>query len=258
MVPNAVGILEPGPLYGAFDRMLIRLDSKVSDPRFKFMFAPSSYTDNDSLTRLLKDYLSIDTGKKMAVVDLSGVPSEAAGVVVAVVARMVFEFNLWNPERDRFPILLVLEEAHNYVPNRVDSRFNAARSAVERIAKEGRKYGIGTIIVSQRPKELSETVLSQCNNFIAMRLSNPDDQDYVRRLVPDSLSGILNMLPSLRTGEALVLGDAVAVPTRLMVDCPDPKPMSSDVEFAKWWSSGIRDMDVERIVSRWRARRKDL
>ena len=258
MVPNIDGDLEPGPLYGAFDRFLIRLDSKVSDPRFKFMFSPTTYTDNDSLVQLLRDFLSIDTGSKMAIVDLSGIPSEAVGVVAAVVSRIVFEFNLWNPERDRFPILLVLEEAHNYVPNRTDYKLQAAKAAIERITKEGRKYGIGTIIVSQRPKELSETVLSQCNSFIAMRLTNPDDQGYVRKLVPDSLSGLMDMLPSLRTGEALILGDCVALPTRVMIDCPDPKPMSSDVEFAKWWSCGIKDMDVDRIVRRWRARRKDL
>jgi len=258
MVPNAAGELEPGPLYGVFDRFLIRLDSKVSDPRYKFMFGPTRYTDSESLARLLKEYLSIDTGKRMAVVDLSGVPSEAVGVVVAVVCRMVFEFNLWNPEHDRFPVLLVLEEAHNYVPSRPDVRFTAARSSVERITKEGRKYGIGMIVVSQRPKELSDTVLSQCNTFIAMRLTNPDDQNYVRKLVPDSLSGLMSMLPSLRTGEALILGDAMALPTRVRIDCPDPKPMSSDVEFAKWWSEGLKDIDVDRIVKRWRMRRRDL
>ncbi len=258
MVPNAAGEMIPGPLYGEFDKFLIRLDSKVSDPRFKFMFAPTQYTTNDSFVQLLRDFLSIGSGNRMAVIDLSGVPSEAVGVVAAVVSRIVFEFNLWNPERDRFPILLVLEEAHNYVPNRNDFRLQAAKSAIERITKEGRKYGVGTIIVSQRPKELSETVLSQCNSFIAMRLTNPDDQAYVRKLVPDSLSGLMDMLPSLRTGEALILGDCVALPTRVMIDCPNPKPQSSDVEFAKWWKTGIQDMDVDRIVRRWRARRKDL
>jgi len=258
MVPNAAGELEPGPLYGVFDRFLIRLDSKVSDPRYKFMFAPARYTDNESLPRLLKEYLSIDTGKRMAIVDLSGVPSEAVGVVAAVVSRMVFEFNLWNPDHERFPVLMVLEEAHNYVPNRSDGRFTAARTSVERITKEGRKYGIGMVVVSQRPKELSETVVSQCNNFVAMRLTNPDDQAYVRKLVPDSLSGLMNMLPALRTGEALILGDALPLPTRVRVDCPNPKPMSADVEFAKWWTQGLADIDVDRIVKRWRARRKDL
>jgi DNA helicase HerA-like ATPase len=250
--------MKPGPLHGEFDRFLIRLDSKVCDPRYKFMFAPSTYIDNDSLVKLLRDFLSIDTGSRMAVVDLSGIPSEAVGVVAAVVSRVVFEFNFWNPNRDRFPILLVLEEAHNYVPTRTDYKLQAAKTAIERITKEGRKYGVGTIVVSQRPKELSETVLSQCNSFIAMRLTNPEDQNYVRKLVPDALSGLMDMLPSLRTGEALLLGDCVAMPTRVMIDCPDPKPMSADVEFAKWWSAGAKDMDVDRVVRRWRARRRDL
>jgi energy-coupling factor transporter ATP-binding protein EcfA2 len=258
MVPSSEGDMVPGPLYGEFDRFLIRLDSKVSDPRFRFMFSPTTYTNNDSFVKLLRDFLSIDTGTKMAIVDLSGIPSEAVGVVAAVVSRIVFEFNLWNPERGRFPILLVLEEAHNYVPSRTDYRLQAAKTAIERITKEGRKYGIGTIIVSQRPKELSETVLSQCNSFIAMRLTNPDDQAYIRKLVPDSLSGLMDMLPSLRTGEALILGDCVALPTRVMIDCPIPRPMSSDVEFDKWWTSGVKQMDVDRVVRRWRTRRKDL
>jgi uncharacterized protein len=258
MIPSSDGSMVPGPLYGEFDKFLIRLDSKVSDPRYRFMFGPTQYTTNDSFTQLLRDFLSIDTGTRMACIDLSGVPSDAVGVVAAVVSRLAFEFNLWNPERERFPILLVLEEAHNYVPSRDDFRLQAAKSAIERITKEGRKYGVGTIIVSQRPKELSETVLSQCNSFIAMRLTNPDDQTYVRKLVPDALSGLMDMLPSLRTGEALILGDCVALPTRVMIDCPQPKPMSSDVEFAKWWKDGVKDMDVDRIVRRWRGRRKDL
>lgn len=258
MVYNAQGEQEEGPLYGVFDKFLIRLDSKLSDPRYNFMFKPRTYTSSASFIELLQNYLSINAPHQMTVIDLSGVPSEAIGVVVAVVARMVFEFNLWNPERERFPILLVLEEAHNYVPSRSDGRFTAARGAVERITKEGRKYGIGMIVVSQRPKELSETVLSQCNTFIAMRLTNPDDQNYVRRLVPDSLAGLMNMLPALRTGEALILGEAVAMPTRMMVDLPNPKPMSGDVEFARWWQEGMWNPDLERIVKRWRARRKDL
>ncbi len=258
MVYNASGVLEKGPLYGVFDRFLIRLDSKLSDPRYNFMFKPRVYTSSPSLVDLLREYLSIGTSHRMTVVDLSGVPSEAIGVVVAVVARIVFDFNLWNPERERTPILLVLEEAHNYVPSRSEGRFTAARKAVERITKEGRKYGIGLIVVSQRPKELSETVLSQCNTFIVMRLTNPEDQDYVRRLVPDSLAGLMNMLPALRTGEALILGEAVAMPTRMMVDLPDPKPMSGDVEFAQSWQKGADGLDLERVVKRWRAKRKDI
>jgi DNA helicase HerA-like ATPase len=258
MVYNAAGMQEQGPLYGVFDKFLIRLDSKVSDPRYHFMFKPKTYTGSPNFVDLLRDYLAIDASHRMTVIDLSGIPSDAIGVVVAVVTRVVFEFNLWNPERERCPILLVLEEAHNYVPSRSDARFTAARAAVERLTKEGRKYGIGMIVVSQRPKELSETVLSQCNTFISMRLTNPEDQDYVRRLVPDSLAGLMAMLPALRTGEALIVGEAVPMPVRMLVDMPNPKPESGDIEFAKWWQQGPGQIDLERLVKRWRARRRDI
>jgi hypothetical protein len=258
MMPTPDGKLTRGPLYGAFDRYMIRFEARESDPRFRFMFSPRTYVDNNSLIDLLREYLSIDTGTRMTIVDLSGVPSEAVGIVVAVVARIVFEFNLWNPARSRFPVLLVFEEAHNYLPSRPDPHFAAAKKAVERIAKEGRKYGIGMMAVSQRPKELDETVISSCNTFVVMRTTNPDDQNYVRRLVPDSLAGMMDILPSLRTGEALVLGDALAMPSRVLIDTPDPKPLSADVLFSEWWADGIKDLDVERVVRRWRSRQHDL
>jgi len=257
MVPGA-NKPKKGPLNGIFDRFLIRFDSKINDPRFRFMFSPTKYFANASLPQLLKEHLSIDTGKRMTVIDLSGIPFEAVGVVVSVISRVVYEFNFWNPERRQFPILMVLEEAHNYIPNRPEAKFSAARSAVERLAKEGRKYGIGIMVVSQRPKELSETVISQCNTFIAMRLTNPEDQNYVRRLVPDSLSGLMAMLPSLRTGEALIVGDSVVMPTRVLINFPNPEPKSADVKFSEHWAKGIVGMNVDRIVKRWRARRKDL
>ena len=259
MVPGATkGKEKKGPLNGVFDRFLIRFNSKINDPRFRFMFSPTNYSGNVSLPQLLKEYLSIDTGKRMTVVDLSGIPFEGVGVVVSVISRVVYEFNFWNPDQRKFPVLMVLEEAHNYIPNRPEAKFSAARAAVERLAKEGRKYGIGIMVVSQRPKELSETVISQCNTFIAMRLTNPEDQNYVRRLVPDSLVGLMDMLPSLRTGEALIVGDSVVMPTRALIDFPKPEPESADVKFAEHWAKGIRGMDVDRIVKRWRARRKDL
>jgi hypothetical protein len=257
VVYDHAGKQEPGPLYGVFDRFLIRLDSKLSDPRYDFMFKPSRYNSSATLAELLRNYLAIDAPHRMTIVDLSGIPADVVGVVVAVLTRLVFEFNLWNQERNRTPLLLVLEEAHNYVPRKFDFRFTAARSAVERVIKEGRKYGIGMIVISQRPAELSETVLSQCNTFIVLRLTNPDDQNYVRRLVPDALAGLLNMLPALRTGEAVILGEAVALPMRIMIDLPDPKPMSGEVDFARWWTSGPGAIDFDRIISRWRARRRD-
>ncbi|MDH5186579.1 MAG: DUF853 family protein [candidate division WOR-3 bacterium] len=258
MVYNDEGRLEPGPLHGVFDRFLIRFDSRMSDPRYRFIFRPEKYTNDASLIELLENHLSLNNGKRMTIIDLSGIPSEAIGVVVAVVSRVVFEFNLWNTEPDRLPILMVYEEAHNFVPRQRNQGFPSAHKAVERIAKEGRKYGIGAIFVSQRPNELSETIISQCNNFIAMRLTNPDDQNYVRKLVPDSASGLMSMTPALRTGEALILGDAVIMPTRVLVDFPSPHPKSSDVEFARSWAESPKQVNVERIVQRWRNRRRDL
>ncbi len=257
MIYDNNGQLIQGPLYGTFDRFLIRFDTRLVDPRYKFMFDPAVYTDNQSLPQLLRDFLSIDTGKRMTIIDLSGIPSETVGIVVAVVSRMAFEFNLWNPEHDRFPILMVYEEAHNYVPNRDEPRYRSARNAVERIMKEGRKYGVGAVVVSQRPKELSETILAQCNNFIAMRLTNPEDQAYVRKLVPDASTGLLSMLPALRTGEALILGDSVVMPTRVLVDLPDPRPRSDDVQYARWWTDGIKTRAVAGVITGWRGRRRD-
>ncbi|TES90766.1 MAG: DUF87 domain-containing protein, partial [Desulfobacteraceae bacterium] len=137
MVPGARGE-KKGPLNGVFDRFLIRFDSKINDPRFRFMFSPAKYSANASLPQLLKEHLSIDTGKRMTVVDLSGIPFEAVGVVVSVISRVIYEFNFWNPNRREFPILMVFEEAHNYIPNRPEAKFSAARAAVERLAKEGR------------------------------------------------------------------------------------------------------------------------
>jgi energy-coupling factor transporter ATP-binding protein EcfA2 len=258
MVYDNNGMLVQGPLYGTFDRFLIRFDTRLVDPRYQFIFDPGVYTDNKALPQLLRDFLSIGTGKRMTVIDLSGIPSDTVGIVVAVVSRIAFEFNLWNPEHDRFPVLMVYEEAHNYVPNRTDPKFAAARAAVERIMKEGRKYGVGAVVVSQRPKELSETILAQCNNYVVMRLTNPDDQAYVRRLVPDSSVGLLAMLPVLRTGEALILGDSVVMPTRVLVDLPDPRPRSDDVEYGKWWTAGLPDLDVDRVIKRWRGRSRDF
>lgn len=257
MIYDNNGQLVQGPLYGTFDRFLIRFDTRLVDPRYRFMFRPSVYSDNAALPQLLRDLLSIDTGKRLTIIDLSGIPTETVGIVVAVVSRIAFEFNLWNPEHDRFPILMVYEEAHSYVPNSDLSSYRSARSAVERIMKEGRKYGVGAVVVSQRPKELSETVLAQCNNFFVMRLVNPEDQNYVRRLVPEASAGLLSMLPALRVGEGLLLGDSVIMPTRLMVDLPEPRPSSDDIQYARWWTSGVKDLDVERVIKRWRGRRRD-
>jgi len=185
------------------------------------------------------------------VIDLSPVPHDVRPTVASQIGRLAFEFNYWNPQRLEFPILLVCEEAHQYIPRDADARHEGSRRAMERIAKEGRKYGVGLCIVSQRPTELSETVLSQCSNFICLRTTNPRDQDYIRRLMPEGEQGLADVLTTLRLGEALAVGEAIPVPTRLRLYPPAPAPASGDAPIAESWKSGPEDVDVAGIVAHW-------
>ena len=131
------------------------------------------------------------------------------------------------------------------------SRSKAARKTVERIAKEGRKYGVSSMIVSQRPAEISETITAQCNNFIAMRLLNPNDQAYVRKLVPDTLANLIDIISTLQQGEAFIIGDAAAIPTRVMIDMPNPQPASGDIKFYEKWRKGEEQTNVDDVVGNW-------
>lgn len=238
-----------GPFYGQFTRFLIRLESKLTDKRYEFMFKPKIYRSSDTLVGLLTKLFSLDTGKRVTVLDLSRVPFDVVNVLISLLGRIIFDFNLWNKSRQDFPILIVFEEAHMYLS--MTGKSKAARKTVERIAKEGRKYGVSCMIVSQRPAEISETITAQCNNFLAMRLLNPNDQAYVRKLVPDTLANFIDILPTLQQGEAFIIGDSVAIPTRVMVDMPDPKPASGDIRFYEKWQKGEEKTNVAEVVSNW-------
>ena len=148
--------------------------------------------------------------------------------------------------------LLICEEAHAYIPRGSDSQYEGSRKSMERIAKEGRKYGVGLAVVSQRPHEVSETVLSQCGTFLCLRITNPTDQAYIRSLVPEAERDLVDILAGLGRGEAMVLGEAVPLPTRVQFHIPDPQPNSDDVDFYNKWIDGPDDLDVEEIVKRWR------
>jgi hypothetical protein len=149
------------------------------------------------------------------------------------------------------PLVICFEEAHNYLP-RVDRTTRMfARDAVEKVAKEGRKYGVTAMVVTQRPSELSPTILSQCNSMVLMRMNNPDDQDYVARVVSDQFRSLINILPSMMPGEGFVIGDAVLMPMRTLIDLPPRLPRSGDVDFFKHWAEGTPDAAVEQIVDRW-------
>jgi len=192
----------------------------------------------------------------VTVLDLSGVPFDVVPMVTAQIGRLTFEFNFWNPRCNEFPIFLICEEAHEYIPREDIPRFREARRAIERISKSGRKYGIGLCVVSQRPHEVSETVLAQCSTYICLRITNPDDQEYVRSMVPDIARGTFAALTSLSKGEAVALGEAVPMPVRFKVDMPNPPPNSTDIDYATMWSTGGKGVSVEKLVSNWHKQRR--
>ncbi len=238
-----------GPFYGQFTRFLVRLESKLTDKRYEFIFRPKKFRASDTFVELLTKLLGIDTGKRITIIDLSRVPFDVINVLVSLLGRLIFDFNLWNKARQDFPILAVFEEAHTYLS--MIGRSRSARKTVERIAKEGRKYGVSCMIVSQRPSEISETITAQCNNFIAMRLLNPNDQQYIRKLVPDSLSNLIELLPTLGQGEAYFIGDAVPVPVRVLIDMPTPPPASGDIQYFDKWQNAAVKTEVADVVNNW-------
>lgn len=253
LVKSHTGNMVKGPLTGSFDNFLLRLDSRLGDSRYDFLLRPKVRTGSASLESLLRDFVGLGAQKAaITVIDLSPVPFDVRPTVTAQIGRLAFEFNYWNPQYAEFPILLVCEEAHAYITRDSDTKYEGARKSMERIAKEGRKYGVGLTVVSQRPHELSETVLSQCGTFLCLRITNPGDQDYVRRLVPEAEQDLVNILAGLRRGEALVLGEATPLPTRVQIDVPNPKPKSDDVDFHRYWIEGPEDLDVAAVVDRWR------
>ena len=240
-----------GPFFGQFTRFLVRLDSRMTDKRYEFMFKPKKFKDSVAIKDVISKIFGLENKKQITVLDLSGVPFDIVNIIVSLLARMIFDFNFWNKNKSDFPVLLVFEEAHNYLPQIPSAHNRAARRTVERIAKEGRKYGVGCMIVSQRPSELSETILSQCNNFITLRLTNPTDQNYVRKLVPDSFSGLFDLLPTLRPGEAPIIGDSTPLPVRVLLDYPAPPPDSADIKFYDKWVSSEKETKVSDVVERW-------
>ncbi|MFG2698274.1 ATP-binding protein [Kitasatospora sp. NPDC048407] len=244
-----------GPLFGKLDNFLTRLEGRRHDRRLDFLLGER--TKAVTLEETLRQFTGYtDSKANVTVVDLSGVPFEVLSITVSFISRLLFDYAYYyknaHPEmKVETPLLLVYEEAHKYVPKNGSAKYNASRAAIERIAKEGRKYGITAAIVSQRPSEISETIFSQCSNFLAMRLTNPEDQNYVKRLIPDSLGPLTESLPMLSSGEALLLGDAVVMPSLVRLVEADPVPSSSDVRYLKEWVRPWHDVAFNLIVRDW-------
>jgi DNA helicase HerA-like ATPase len=255
MVPGSrAGAEKQGPWYGKLSNLVMRMESRSEDPRYRFLFSDST-PPGTPFEDVLANLFGADGSVQMTIIDLSGLPSEILSVIVGVLGRLAFEYKYWDQDPNQLPLTLVLEEAHDYLPRSNEASDRVCLDRIERIAKEGRKYGINLLVVSQRPSEVSETVLSQCGNFIVLRLTNPADQAYVRRLLPDFLAVAVDMLPYLRTGEAVLSGEAVEVPTRVKMTTPDPAPRSNDVRYREGWSTGLpAPYTPKTVVGRWRTR----
>ncbi len=240
---------------GSIDKFVRRLASKINNPRLKFIFGKES--TGLSLENVISQLLGYKTDAKsnITILDLSGIPFEVLSITVSLITRLLFDYSYYfrrSKNTCDTPLLLVYEEAHKYAPRSGLARFKASLSAIERIAKEGRKYGVSLLIASQRPSEISETIFSQCSNFLAMRLTNPDDQSYVRRLLPDTLGNITEGLPSLEAGEALLIGEATIMPCVVYVTPCEPEPSSSDIPYLDIWKDEWRSVNFEGIASEWK------
>ena len=235
-------------------RLTARMDALRRDRRFGFMFG--QLTIEDTMASLLSRYLRLPGGgKPLTIFNLAGVPSEIVDVVVSVLCRLIFDFALWSKRGQGVPVLLVCEEAHRYVPRDAALAFAPTRRALARIAKEGRKYGVSLGLITQRPSEISETVLSQVNTLFALRMSNEQDQLFVRRAMPENAAGLLAALPSLRAQEAVAVGEGVTVPMRLRLRDlgPDERPRSDTAPFSAVWSSDRHDLGfIRETIDRWR------
>lgn len=244
-----------GPLYGQFTRLLVRLKSRLNDKRYDLIFKPKTFTTSASMEDLFRLILGErqKAKNKIVVIDVSPIPFEVRTSVIALLLRCLFDFAYWyrRIHEDTYPVAVLCDEAHSYLNER-DPNTLPARLSAERIAKEGRKYGISLTVISQRPREVSSTILSQCNSFLCLRISNPDDQSYVRSLLPDSIRGITNMFSILRRGECILLGDSVIMPTRIRLDPPNPQPKSDDTSFYKKWHEVPKDFDVGQVLDAWR------
>ena len=224
-----------GPYYGHYGTTPDLLRLGLIDPQLRFFQEPGANPQGDDpLVEVMQDWLGGE--HPVSVLDFSGVPSAAADLAIGVVLNLIFEVSL----RCNFggagigrpsPVLVILEEAHRYLG---DSASTLTRDSANRIAREGRKYGVGLLLVTQRPTELPDTALAQCGTLVALRLSNSEDQNTIRAALPDAIAGLAAVLPSLRTGEGVVSGESLILPARVLFDRPDPKPLADDPSLNPW------------------------
>ena len=252
-----------GPYNGEFERFVTRLETKLSDKRLKFITTPKKESGEEFKTEdfdvILQQFLGYIDKSNVTIIDLSAIPFEVLSIVISLLSRVIFDFAFHYSKLrhtsglvNDIPFMLVCEEAHNYIPKNGGAEYNASKHSIERIAKEGRKYGLNLMVVSQRPSEVSETIFSQCNNFIVLKLTNVNDQNCIKNLLPDNNSSLVDTLPTLAAGECLVVGDAVPLPAVVKMSMPNPAPSSSNVNVYDEWNKDWINIAFEEVIKRWR------
>lgn len=255
ILQNEMGKLDKATSSAPYMRIKTKVDELKADPRYQFMF--SGMLVGDTMAEFIaKIFRMPPSGRPISIIDVSGVPSDITSTVVAVLSRLVFDFAIWGREEKQRPILLVCEEAHRYVPSEKNADGSSVGRILSRIAKEGRKYGVSLGLITQRPSDLAEGVLSQCGTIISMRLNNERDQSFVKAAMPEGARGFLDSIPALRNRECIIVGEGVAIPIRVSFDNLEEskRPASEDPSFVDLWrqSGGEEDM-VQRVVQRWRS-----
>ena len=260
-----------GAFNGEFNRFIARLDNKINDKRLEFMMKPlkddGTQYKSDDFSEILKQFLGYLNKSNVSIIDLSGIPFEVLSITISLISRIIFDFAFHysklmhdSNKTNDVPFMIVCEEAHNYIPKNGGADYDASKKSIERIAKEGRKYGLSLMVVSQRPSEVSDTIFAQCNNFISLKLTNMADQSYIKNLLPNNSNSVADVLTTLAPGQCLVVGDATPIPTVVKIDMPNPEPKSENVKVHDIWKENWKELDngenceitIEDILERWK------
>lgn len=232
-----------GQYYGKLTNLITRLQTKFDDKKYSFIFDEDETKSHKYLNKFVNELLSFDD-KNIKIVDLSEVPSDILAIVIGIITRIIYDVQFWNypnsKDEQRHPIALICDEAHIYMPSdnsKLKATEKKSLEVFETIAKEGRKYGVGLLIVSQRPAELNQTIFSQCNNIMALKITNDRDKNSVASMLTDSLVGVVDLLPTLDVGECIVVGDAILIPTKILLRSDLKEiPKSTTIDFWDRWS----------------------
>lgn len=255
IIQTEMGKLDKATSSAPFMRLKGKIEEMKADPRYNFMF--SGMLVGDTMAEFVSKIFRLPSeGKPISIIDVSSVPSDITSTVVAVLSRLVFDYAIWSRKEPQRPILLVCEEAHRYIPSDRVAGESSVRSILERIAKEGRKYGVSLGLITQRPSDLAEGVLSQCGTILSMRLNNDRDQAFVRAAMPEGARGFLDSIPALRNREIIVCGEGVSIPIRVALDTLEEvkRPASEDPVFSELWKETGGEAEIlTRVIQRWRS-----